>query len=83
MPRRDYLEVIARGQTQEERTLMDETKDTRRREAPDYEERVEIWSRIAAARRTRVCRSCGGFGAFWWGTAKVAECTACRGTGRV
>ncbi len=48
----------------------------------DYEERVEIWSRIAAARRTRVCRECGGFGAFWWGTAKVAECTACRGTGR-
>jgi DnaJ-class molecular chaperone len=59
---------------------MDETKDTRRREAPDYEERCEIWGRIAAARRT--CRECGGFGAFWWGTAKVAECTACRGTGR-
>jgi DnaJ-class molecular chaperone len=60
---------------------MDETKDTRRREVLDYEERVEIWSRIAAARRT--CRECGGYGRFFWGAEDHGECEACRGTGRV
>ncbi len=63
------------------RNPMDETKDTRRREVLDYEERVEIWSRIAAARRT--CRDCGGLGRFWWGAQDHGECGACRGTGRV
>ncbi len=47
----------------------------------DYEERVEIWSRIAAARRT--CRECGGYGRFFWGAQDHGECGACRGTGRV
>ncbi len=61
---------------------MDETKDTRRREVLDYEERVEIWSRIAAARRTRVCRDCGGLGRFWWGAQDHGACATCRGTGR-
>jgi len=46
----------------------------------DYEERREIWSRIAAARRT--CRDCGGLGRFWWGATDHGECGACRGTGR-
>ncbi len=59
---------------------MDETKDTRRREVLDYEERVEIWTRIAAARRT--CRDCGGLGRFWWGAQDHGECGTCRGTGR-
>jgi len=62
---------------------MDETKDTRRREVRDYEERVEIWTRIGAARRTRTCRSCGGYGRFLWGVQDHGECGACRGTGRV
>jgi DnaJ-class molecular chaperone len=48
----------------------------------DYEERVEIWTRIAAARRTRTCRDCGGLGRFWWGSQDHGECGACRGTGR-
>ncbi len=59
---------------------MDETKDTRRPEVLDYEERVEIWGRIAAARRT--CRDCGGLGRFWWGATDHGECGACRGVGR-
>jgi len=49
----------------------------------DYEERVEIWTRIGAARRTRTCRSCGGYGRFLWGAQDHGECGACRGTGRV
>jgi DnaJ-class molecular chaperone len=83
MPRRDYLEVIARGPAQEERTLMDETKDTRRREVLDYEERVEIGTRIGATRRARTCRQCGGYGRFLWGAQDHGECRACRGVGRV
>jgi DnaJ-class molecular chaperone len=59
---------------------MDEKQDTRRREGLDYEERVEIWSRIAAARWTRTCRDCGGLGRFWWGSQDHGECG---GTGRV
>ncbi len=65
---------------------MDETKDTRRREVLDYEERVEIWTRIGAARRTRVCRECGGFGYFGWGEMAPRNCPvcpACQGRGRV
>jgi DnaJ-class molecular chaperone len=63
------------------------TKDNAKREGQDvladYEERVEIWSRIAAARRTRVCRNCGGLGTFWWGSSKQGDCPECFGTGRV
>ncbi len=62
------------------------TAKTEGRSAPtemDYEERCFLWSRIAAARKTRTCRSCGGLGRFWWGAQDHGECGACRGTGKV
>ena len=30
----------------------------------------------------KVCRDCGGYGAFLWGASKVADCGRCGGTGR-
>ncbi len=60
-------------------TPVDTTKDTAPRR-PDHEKiRRDV---VTVTTSSRTCRECGGFGAFWWGTAKVAECTACRGTGR-
>ncbi len=39
-------------------------------------------ARIRQAKATKRCRECGGYGAFWWGSRKVADCHHCHGTGR-
>jgi hypothetical protein len=39
-------------------------------------------ARIRAAKKTKVCRQCGGYGRFLWGFEDHGECGACGGTGR-
>ncbi len=56
---------------------MDTTKDTAPR-VPDHERR----DGDDATRRASTCRSCGGYGRFWWGATDHGECRACRGAGR-
>ncbi len=39
-------------------------------------------ARIRCAKRTKVCRVCGGYGRFLWGAEDHGECVYCGGTGR-
>lgn len=36
-----------------------------------------------AARKTKTCKACGGYGRFVWGKQALGECESCNGSGRV